>query len=168
MIWNLLADEAPNNSWLMYVLIGVLVVGLVVWFIVSGRKNRGLEKEYTEQLDAIKPGNKVISKAGLCGIVVEVCDEDNSVIVETGSEQSGKSYFKLLKECIYQTDAKGPTQLAREALEAKKAAEKANKEAIKRGEAPKEIPGPVQVGAPEEKQQAPEADPADPPADQKS
>lgn len=148
MFWNLLAD-AENTSggsdWLMYAMLIILVAAIVLWLVFSGRKNKSRQKEYIEQLEAIKPGHKVKSGGGLCGVVVEVCD-DNTVIVETGSEKSGKSYFKLDKECIYQTDAKGPTQIAREEAEARRQAEK---EAKKLGHAP-EAPAP-----------APEAEPAE-------
>ena len=102
------------------------------------RKNKQRQKEYIEQLEAIRPGHKVKTAGGICGIVVEVCD-DNTVIIETGSENSGKSWVKMDKELIAQTDAKGPTQIAREEMEAKRKAEKEAKEAEKRGEAPAQV-----------------------------
>ena len=124
MISNLLAES--NNNWYMWVVIGVVVVLLVVWLFLSNRKNKRRQQEYNEQLDAIGPGNKVKTAGGICGIVVEVCD-DNTVIIETGSEQSGKSYVKMDKELIAQTDAKGPSQIAREEAEARRKAEKEGK-----------------------------------------
>ncbi len=154
----------------MYILLGVIVVLLIVWFIFSGRKNKSRQQEYVEQIQAIRPGNKVKSTGGICGIVVEVCD-DNTVIIETGSETSGKSYFKLDKESIYQTDAKGPTQIAREQAEAAKRAAKAGTAADTApaapeapSDAPAEAPAeepvfPEEVAAPEsETEPAPEED----------
>lgn len=124
MIYSLLADEGGNSTgWVLPVVLGVLLVLIIVWFVFSGRKNKARQKEYVEQLEAIRPGHKVKTAGGICGVVVEVCD-DNTVIIETGSEQSGKSYIKMDKELIAQTDAKGPTQLAREEAEARKKAEK--------------------------------------------
>ena len=124
MAHYLLAEGGSSlPPWVLPVVLGVLLVGLVVWFIFSGRKNKARQKEYIEQLDAIKPGNKVKTIGGICGVVVEVCD-DNTVIIESGTEKSGKSYVKMDKECIAQTDAKGPSQLAREQAEAAKKAEK--------------------------------------------
>ena len=133
MIWNLL--EGTTNNWAMPVLLGVIVVMIVVMFLFSGKKNKRRQQEYIEQLAAIGPGNKVKTAGGICGIVVEVCD-DNTVIIETGSEQSGKSYIKMDKELIAQTDAKGPTQLAREAAEAEKKAQKAAKDPKSKPELP--------------------------------
>ena len=124
MFWSLLADEPTQNPWMMYIVLGVVVVIFVVWMVFSGRKNKQRQKEYTEQLEAIRPGHKVKTAGGICGIVVEVCD-DNTVIMETGSETAGKSYIKMDKELIAQTDAKGPTQIAREEAEARRKAEEA-------------------------------------------
>ena len=139
MFWSLLAEEPPQNPWMMYIVLGVVVVIFVVWMVFSGRKNKQRQKEYTEQLEAIRPGHKVKTAGGICGIVVEVCD-DNTIIMETGSETAGKSYIKMDKELIAQTDAKGPTQIAREEAEARRKAEEAEKKAKKSGEVPAPLP----------------------------
>ena len=147
MFWSLLADAATGSgepaatgsSLPMYIVLGVVVVIFVVWMVFSGRKNKQRQKEYTEQLEAIRPGHKVKTAGGICGIVVEVCD-DNTVILETGSETAGKSYIKMDKELIAQTDAKGPTQIAREEAEARRKAEEAEKKAKKSGEVPAPVP----------------------------
>ena len=138
MFWSLLADE-QSNPWMMYIVLGVVVVIFVVWMVFSGRKNKQRQKEYTEQLEAIRPGHKVKTAGGICGIVVEVCD-DNTIIMETGSETAGKSYIKMDKELIAQTDAKGPTQIAREEAEARRKAEEAEKKAKKSGEVSAPVP----------------------------
>ena len=148
MIFSLLDTAAENppqdntTQILGFVLIGVIILAFVAYMIFSGRKNKASQQEYIEQLEAIRPGHKVKTAGGICGIVVEVCD-DNTVIIETGSENSGKSYVKMDKTCIAQTDAKGPTQIAREQAEAKRKAEKEAKAAAKgkkKGEAPAEEP----------------------------
>ncbi len=132
MIWNILENE--NNAggglptWAFAVIFAVLIVLLVVWFFFSGRKNRQADKEYAEQLEALAPGHKVKTAGGICGIVVEVCD-DNTVVIETGTEASGKSRLKIDKLSIVLTDAKGPTQIAREAAAAKKNEEKTENKA---------------------------------------
>ena len=141
MIFSLLDEPAAAAlpSWVLPVVLVVLLAGIIVWFFLSNKKGKQRQQEYVEQLEAIQPGNKVKSTGGLCGIVVEVCDDD-TVIVETGSEASGKSYFKLAKECIYQTDAKGPTQLAREAAEAQKKNKNVPEAPVVTAEAPQEAP----------------------------
>ena len=142
MFWSLLENgggTTQSNPWMMYIVLGVVVVIFVVWMVFSCRKNKQRQKEYTEQLEAIRPGHKVKTAGGICGIVVEVCD-DNTVILETGSETAGKSYIKMDKELIAQTDAKGPTQIAREEAEARRKAEEAEKKAKKSGEVPAPVP----------------------------
>ena len=90
---------------LSYVMIGVLFVVIVVWMIFSRRSQKKKQEEVQNTLDAVRPGNKVKTIGGICGIVVEVCPEDNTFILETGSEATGKSYMKFDKQAIYQTDA---------------------------------------------------------------
>ena len=161
-MWNTLLDSAATNGngdWIMWILIGVIIIGFIVYMLFSGRKNKERQQEYVEQLEAIRPGHKVKTAGGICGIVVEVCD-DNTVIIETGSEKSGKSYVKMDKELIAQTDAKGPTQIAREEAEARRKAEKEAKEAAKRGEKPAEAPAEVPAEAPVPAEQ-PDAAPAE-------
>ena len=135
-------EGGNSSSTVMFIVIIAVIVIFVAFMLLSGRKNKARQQEYVEQLEAIRPGHKVKTAGGICGIVVEVCD-DNTVIIETGSENSGKSYIKMDKELIAQTDAKGPTQIAREEAEAKRKAEKEAKAAAKgkkKGEAPAEEP----------------------------
>ena len=151
-MWSALLEDTAGttntgagNDWFLWIFIGVIVVAFIVYLFFSGRKNKARQQEYVEQLEAIRPGHKVKTAGGICGIVVEVCD-DNTVIIETGSEHHGKSYVK--------TDAKGPTQIAREEAEAKRKAEKEAKEAAKRGE------GAPAAEAPAQEQPAQEEAPA--------
>ncbi len=153
MLSNLLVD---TQQVVMWIVVGVLAVLLVVWFVFSTKKNKQRQTEYTEQLQALRPGHKVKTAGGICGVIVEVCD-DNTVIIETGSEQSGKSYVKMDKELIAQTDAKGPTQIAREQAEAAK-------------KAAKEVPAPAPSASAEESapvQEEPAEEPVEAPAEEK-
>ncbi len=153
MLSNLLVD---TQQVVMWIVVGVLAVLLVVWFVFSNKKNKQRQTEYTEQLQALRPGHKVKTAGGICGVIVEVCD-DNTVIIETGSEQSGKSYVKMDKELIAQTDAKGPTQIAREQAEAAK-------------KAAKEVPAPAPSASAEESapvQEEPAEEPVEAPAEEK-
>ncbi len=97
---NLLAISWPTVV-LWVFLIGALVA---LWFF-SKRSQQKREKEIQDTLDAIQPGNKVKTIGGICGVVVEVCNEDNTFVLETGSETTGKSYIKFDKKAVYQTDA---------------------------------------------------------------
>ena len=114
MFFNLLtsvsgSDTGSNGSggfnWPSLLMIGGLFVVIVVWMIFSKRSQKKKQEEAQNTLDAVRPGNKVKTIGGVCGIVVEVCPEDNTFILETGSETTGKCYMKFDKQAIYQTDA---------------------------------------------------------------
>ncbi len=88
------------------IILWVCVIGAMValWFF-SKRSQKKREEEVNKTLDAIQPGCKVKTIGGICGVVAEVCPEDNTFILETGSETTGKSYIKFDKKAVYQTDA---------------------------------------------------------------
>lgn len=100
MLANVLASNTA--SWIM---IGVLVAIIVVFMVYNRKVQAKRQQETQDMLNAIKPGNKVKTIGGICGIVVEVCPEDNTFVLETGTEASGKSYIKFDKQAVYQTDA---------------------------------------------------------------
>lgn len=102
----LLADEAQNNNgWLSYLLIGALVVVLIGSMVIMNRRNKKRQQEAEDLINAVKPGNKVKTIGGVCGIVVEVDPEENTFVLETGSETSGKCYMKFDRQAILQSDA---------------------------------------------------------------
>ena len=109
-LMNFLAEEggeASKNSspYMMYIFIGVLVLLFVGMMFLNRRSQKKRQAETENMLNAIKPGNKVKTIGGICGVVVEVCPDDNTFVLETGTEASGKSYIKFDKQAIYQTDA---------------------------------------------------------------
>ena len=108
MLFNLLTDttESTGNPWGMYIMLGAIAVIFVVMMVYSRRSQTKRQQETLEMLNAIKPGNKVKTIGGICGVVVEICKEDNTFVLETGTEASGKSYIKFDMQAVYQTDAK--------------------------------------------------------------
>ena len=104
---NTATDSAgqEGNPWSTWIIMGVAIVLIIVMMVFSRRSQKKKQDETNAMLDAIAPGNKVKTIGGICGIVVEVCKEDNTFILETGSEESGKSYIKFDKQSVFQTDA---------------------------------------------------------------
>lgn len=92
-------------DWIIYVVFGAVIVLLIVWMVLSNNKRKKQEQEAQNLINAVGPGNKVKTIGGVCGIVVEVDNEENTFVLETGSETAGKSYIKFDKQAIYQTDA---------------------------------------------------------------
>ena len=129
MLANVLASNTA--SWIM---IGVLVAIIVVFMVYNRKVQAKRQQETQDMLNAIKPGNKVKTIGGICGIVVEVCPEDNTFVLETGTEASGKSYIKFDKQAVYQTDAVVEKPVA----EIAKAEEKVEEKAEETAEAPAE------------------------------
>ena len=109
MLSALLADTADTttagNGWVTWVILAVFIAIIVVFFVISSRRNKKRQQEADQLMNAVKPGNKVKTIGGVCGIVVEVDNEENTFVLETGSEKSGKCYMKFDKQAIYQTDA---------------------------------------------------------------
>lgn len=109
MLFNLLetaeAGNKSNSNWLSWVLIGVLVVLMIGAMFLMNRKSKKRQQEADELINAVKPGNKVKTIGGVCGIVVEVDKEENTFVLETGSETSGKCYMKFDRQAILQSDA---------------------------------------------------------------
>lgn len=92
-------------DYVYYIILGVLLVAIIVMFVFSSRRRKKQEQEAKDLIDAVKPGNKVKTIGGICGIVVEVDNEENTFVLETGTEQSGKCFIKFDRQAIYQTDA---------------------------------------------------------------
>ncbi len=107
MFFSLLADEAAKGSpqWVSYVLIGVLVVILIVSMVLMNRRSKKREAEDKARRDAVKPGNKVTTIGGVCGIVVEVNAEEDTFVLETGTEATGKCFMKFVRQAILESDA---------------------------------------------------------------
>ena len=104
-----LLEDAPANSgysqYIMLAVVAVLIVVIAVFYFLSNKKRKKQEQDAQDLINAVKPGNKVKTIGGICGIVVEVDNEENTFVLETGTEQSGKSYIKFDRQAIYQTDA---------------------------------------------------------------
>ena len=114
MWYNLLSESVADSSssgtpqanpWGSYIMMGVLFAIIIVFMVMNRQNQKKRQQETMNMLNAIQPGNKVKTIGGICGVVVEVCPEDNTFIMETGSEASGKSYIKFDKQAVYQTDA---------------------------------------------------------------
>ena len=107
MWYNLLtdADQPTGTPWGSYIMMAALFAIIIVFMVLNRQSQKKRQQETMNMLNAIQPGNKVKTIGGICGVVVEVCPEDNTFILETGSEASGKSYIKFDKQAVYQTDA---------------------------------------------------------------
>jgi preprotein translocase subunit YajC len=103
---SLLADENTpqpkgdsTTTIVMWIILAVVIIAFFIWTTISNKKR---QKQEQERLASIKVGDKVKTIGGICGYIVELNDEENTFVVETGTDDK-KSYIKLDKQAIYQT-----------------------------------------------------------------
>ena len=113
--FNLLTTDGETTSPWPLLIVAVVMIGLMMFFNNRSQKKR--QKEMEETLAAIKPGTKIKTIGGICGVVVEVNNEENTFVLETGTETQ-KSYIKFDKVAVYQTDAKKEEPVKEEKAEA--------------------------------------------------
>ena len=123
MFWNLLSSadslgdgvKGCSKGDLLMLLPMVAIFALFIWWSRSSQKKR--EKEVNETLNAMKPGDTVKTIGGICGVVVELCPDEDAFVLETGSETTGKSYIKFDKKAVFQTSAVAKQETAEEVVE---------------------------------------------------
>ena len=160
MLYNLLEGSTKTNpmgSTILFIVIFVLLIGLMIWQTVSGKKK---QKEAQNMVDALKKGDRVKTIGGICGFVVEINNEENTFVLETGTETQ-KSYVKFDKGAIYQTAPHEGSAAAKEAQEKAEAKveEKAEEKVEEPAKAPKKSKKVKKAEAPvEEKVEEPKAE----------
>ena len=120
MFWNLLSSadslgdgvKGCSKGDLLMLLPMIAIFVLFIWWSRSSQKKR--EKEVNETLNAMKPGDTVKTIGGICGVVVELCPDEDAFVLETGSETSGKSYIKFDKKAVFQTSAVAKQEMVAE------------------------------------------------------
>ncbi len=117
-MFNLLAAQMDATTIIIFAVLIVGIIGLFVWQTISGKKK---QKEAQNMVDSLKVGDRVKTIGGVCGFVAEINNEENTFVLETGTE-TNKSYVKFDKGAIYQTaPAQGSAVIA--PVEEKKAEE---------------------------------------------
>lgn len=108
MIVNLLNSSSSASTggfdWSTLLMFGLFGGVIVLMMVFQRRSQKRREEEANNLLNSIKPGNTVKTIGGICGTIVEICD-DGTFVMETGTDKSGKSYLKFDKMAIAQTDA---------------------------------------------------------------
>lgn len=112
MLFNLLVESTSGGTkgntsagkdwWVWVVLLGFMAL-LIVYNYVSSKKRREQAEQEKEKRNAIRPGFKVTTIGGILGTVVEVDDEANTFVLETGKADS-PSYIKFDKVAIYSSE----------------------------------------------------------------
>ena len=85
MLATLLEGENPGYS--QYIMLGIvvlLIVVIAVFYFLTNKKRKKQEQDAQDLINAVKPGNKVKTIGGICGIVVEVDNEENTFVLGNG------------------------------------------------------------------------------------
>ena len=111
MLFNLLSSVVDSGSsgdptfmekygtWLM---LGGLVIVLGIMMYTSYRSNKKRQKEAEDKLNNLRIGDRVKTIGGICGVIVEIDNEENTFVLETGLANSG-NYVKFDKIAVYQS-----------------------------------------------------------------
>ena len=92
-------DGNNTTTIVMWIILAVVIIAFFIYSTISNKKR---QKQEQERLASIKVGDKVKTIGGICGYIVELNDEENTFVVETGYGEN-KSYIKLDRQAIYQT-----------------------------------------------------------------
>ena len=113
------ASDTANNGGSTWIIYGILLAVLAVFFIFTSRKNKKQEKKEAEQRDNLQVGDEVTTIGGIIGMVVSVKAE--TFVLETTKD---KTKIRFLKAAIRSVDVKAADKAAA-VLEAKNEAAEA-------------------------------------------
>ncbi|MCH5297113.1 MAG: preprotein translocase subunit YajC [Ruminococcus sp.] len=103
MINNLpnFADGNPSGSMgtIGFIAIYVLLFGALYFFLI--RPNSKKKKEEAEMRNSLEIGDEITTIGGIMGRVVAIKDEEDAIIIETGSD---RVKMKFKKWCISTVD----------------------------------------------------------------
>ena len=85
-----LAAEVPQGGGAMSMIVMLLVYGLffvALYFIFFRPQNKKKKKEAEMRKNA-QVGDEITTRGGICGRIIAVKDETDSIVIETGSDRA--------------------------------------------------------------------------------
>ena len=96
-----------NSMWVM-ILIYAVIIGGIYFFLI--RPNSKKKKEEAQMRNSLEIGDEITTIGGIMGRVVAIKDDEDAIIIETGSD---RVKMKFNKWCISTVDTvKNPTETA--------------------------------------------------------
>lgn len=95
-------SSSAGSSWATWGMWIIIIAIFVLMFVFSGRQRKKQEKEMNDRMSALKVGDKVETVGRIYGKIVEINDEENSLVLLTGSDEL-PGYIKVDKMAIYRT-----------------------------------------------------------------
>lgn len=89
---QLFLDQAQaavqDNPWATYGMLGFWVLIFVVMYFVIIRPQRKQQKEEEELRSSVEIGDDVTTIGGIVGKVIAIRDDDETIVIETGSDKT--------------------------------------------------------------------------------
>ncbi len=124
------AANPANNTWQMVLTIGIWVVVIAAAYFLFIRPQRKRQKQEEELRKSIEIGDDVTTIGGIVGRVIAVREDDDTIMVETGSDKT-RMRFKKWAIASVDTPEKQPKapekKSAKEDKEEKNSKEKSDK-----------------------------------------
>ena len=96
-----------NSMWVM-ILIYAVIIGGIYFFLI--RPNSKKKKEEAQMRNSLEIGDEITTIGGIMGRVVAIKDDEDAIIIETGSD---RVKMKFKKWCISTVDTvKNPAETA--------------------------------------------------------
>ena len=81
-------QSAGNSALLMLIQFGPIVLIVVLMYFIMIRPQRKKQKEEQKMRNNMRVGDEITTIGGICGRIVAVKDETDSIVIETGSDKS--------------------------------------------------------------------------------
>ena len=118
--------NAANDPWQWVLTIGIWVVVIAAAYFLFIRPSKKRQKQEEELRNSIEIGDDVTTIGGIVGRVIAVKDDDETIIIETGSDKT-RMRFKKWAIASVDTPDKQPKKEDKKADKADKA-DKSDKE----------------------------------------
>ena len=78
---NLISDTPQVQNWIVWVIFGVMIVGMILLTVLPNRKR---QKEYQQMQDNLRVGTKVMTIGRLIGVITKVYS-DGTIELDVGT-----------------------------------------------------------------------------------
>lgn len=95
-------SSSAGSSWATWGMWIIIIAMVVLMFVFSGRQRKKQEKEMNDRMSALKVGDKIETVGRIYGKIVEINDEENTLVLLTGSDEL-PGYIKVDKMAVYRT-----------------------------------------------------------------
>ena len=104
------AQTPAENPWSSAVMIGIMVLMFVVMYFLIIRPSKKKQKEEEAMRNSVEIGDDVTTIGGIVGRVISIREDDDTLIVETGSDKTRIRFKKWAISSIDTPDKQKKTE----------------------------------------------------------